>query len=163
MNKLSLLVAAGLAFAMPQTAIAGTTSATLAVTASVLESCTVAATPMLFGNVAPGSANIDTSSQLTLICTPNADYDILLNSGGNASAGQRRLANTGASAFIPYDLFMDSNRMQPWGNTVGTNTKAGAADATGNATYPVYGRIPSSAGAVTAGAYTDTVTVTVNF
>lgn len=163
MTKISLLVAAGLLCALPQTAFAGTTSTTMGVTATVLENCTVAATPMLFGNVSPGSADIDTSSQLTLLCTPNADYDILLNSGGNASSGQRRLAQTGGAEFIPYNLFMDSNRTQPWGNTVGTNTKAGVAGATGTAMYPVYGRIPASAGAVTAGAYTDTVTVTVNF
>ena len=163
MNKFTLLVAAGLAFALPQTANAGTTSATMAVAATVLQTCTVAATPMLFGNVAPGTGDIDTSSQLTLVCTPNATYDILLNNGGHASSGQRHLAATSGTELVPYNLFQDSNRTQPWGNTVGTNTKAGAAGTTGNASYPVYGRIPASAAAVTAGAYSDTVTVTVNF
>ena len=163
-QKLIVGVAAALiAAALPGVAFAGTTSATMAVAATVLEACTVTATPMSFGNVVPGSSNVDSSATLQLVCTPNADYDILLNNGSNASAGQRRLANAGSTEFIPYNVFLDSNYSQPWGNSVGVNTKAGVAGATGLASYPVYGRIPATATPVTAGAYTDTVTVTVNF
>ena len=163
MFKVALIVAACAIAAFPSAASAGTTSGTMAVSATVLESCTVVATPMLFGNVSPGSSNIDTSATLNLVCTPNADYDILLNGGANASSGQRRLVNVGASEYIPYNLYMDSNRSQAWGNSVGTDTKAGVASALGTASYQVYGRIPSTAAPVSAGAYTDTVTVTVNF
>lgn len=162
MFKKTLLIAICGIAAIPQAALAGITSGSMPVSALVLESCTVVATPMAFGTVVRGSV-VDTSATLVLTCTPNADYDILLNSGGHASSGQRRLANGAASEFIPYDLYMDSNHTQAWGNTVGTDTKAGVAGALGTATYPVYGRIPASATAVTAGAYTDTVTVTVNF
>lgn len=161
-HKLLILAVVALA-ASSQAAIAGTTSTTMAVSATALESCAVTATPMMFGNVSPGSANIDTSATLNLVCTPNADYDILMGSGGHGSTGQRRLANVGATEFIPYNLYLDSSRSQPWGSTVGTDTKAGVAAATGLASYPVYGRIPASASPVTASIYTDTVTVTVNF
>lgn len=163
MNKICLPICAALIATIPQAATAGTTSGTMAVTATVLEACTVVAAPMLFGNIAPGSGKVDTSAALTLACTPNADFDILLNGGTNVLAGQRRLANLGAGEFIPYDLYLDSNYSQPWGNTVGTNTKAGIASALGSASYQVYGRIPANAIPVSAGTYSDTVTVTVNF
>lgn len=155
---------ATLGFALSATpAMAGTSTGSMPVLATVLEACTITATPMLFGNVSPGSGNIDTSATVALVCTPNADFDILMGNGSNASSGQRRLANTGASEFISYGLFQDSAYTQSWGSTIGTNTLSGTAGALGVVSYPVYGRIPSSAAPVSAGAYSDTVTVTVNF
>lgn len=143
-------------------AFAGTANGSMIVSATVLESCTVVATPMVFGSLtAVGAGNVDSTASLALVCTPNADFDIALGDGANASGSQRRLKNALSAEYLNYDLYMDSNRAQPWGNTAGT-TKAGTAPL-GVANYTVYGRIPSGVSSVSAGAYADTVTVTVTF
>lgn len=167
MHQMTKFAAGAIALALSATSAQaannnGSTTGVMAVTAIVAESCTVVAGAMNFGTVSPGAA-ANSSATLNLVCTPNADYDILLNGGTNANAGQRRLANPGATEFIPYNLYIDSGLTQPWGNTVGTNTKAGTVGALGTATHQVYGQVPSTATPVTAGAYSDVVTVTVNF
>ena len=144
-------------------AFAGTANGSMAVSALVLESCTVVATPMLFGALTEvGAANVDSTATLTLTCTPNADFYIGMNDGTNAATGQRRLKHSANAEFLNYNLFIDSARSQPWGNTAGTNTKPGTAPL-GTSIHTVYGRIPAGVDGVSAGAYSDTVTVTVTF
>ena len=144
-------------------AFAGTATGSMAVSALVLESCTVVATPMLFGALTEvGSANVDSTATLTLTCTPNADFYIGMNDGTNASSGQRRLKHSANAEFLNYNLYIDAGRSQPWGNTAGTNTKPGTAPL-GTSIHTVYGQIPAGVAGVSAGAYADTVTVTVTF
>ena len=144
-------------------AMAGTANGTMVVSATVLESCTVVATPMLFGALTEvGSANVDSTATLTLTCTPNADFDIAMNDGANASSGQRRLKHSANAEFLNYNLYIDAGRSQPWGNTAGTNTKPGTAPL-GTSVHTVYGQIPAGVAGVSAGAYSDSVTVTVTF
>ena len=144
-------------------AMAGTANGTMLVSATVLESCTVVATPMLFGALTEvGAANVDSTATLTLACTPNADFYIGMNDGANASSGQRRLKHSANAEFLNYNLYIDSGRSQPWGNTAGTNTKPGTAPL-GTSIHTVYGQIPAGVAGVSAGAYADTVTVTVTF
>lgn len=144
-------------------ALAGTANGSMVVSAIVLENCTVVATPMVFTSITEvGAGNNDSTASLALVCTPNADFDIALNDGANASNGQRRLKNALTTEYLNYNLYMDSSRAQPWGNVQGTNTKAGTAPL-GVANYTVYGRIPAGVDNVSAGAYADVVTVTVTF
>jgi spore coat protein U-like protein len=156
--------ATGLAFAAVATpASAGVATATMPVSAVVLENCTVTATPMAFGSmVNVGAANVDSTSTIALVCTPNADFDVALSDGANASGGQRRLKHSVNAEYINYDVFLDAARSQHWGNTTGTDTKPGTAPL-GAATYTAYGRIPSGVTPVSAGAYSDSLTVTVTF
>lgn len=164
MNSFKLYLGTFLSIAVVASpAVAGSNSSTMVVSATVVENCTIAATPLAFGNVSPGSINFDSSATVALVCTPNADFDVLIGNGSNSSLGQRRLANLGSTEFIPYDLYMDAAHTQSWGNTVGTNTMAGVGGVSGIVNYTVYGRIPSTASPVGAGSYSDTVTVTVNF
>lgn len=144
-------------------AVAGESSGTMIVGSTVLEACTIVAGPMTFGDISLSGSAHTTTATLTLACTPNADFDILMNDGANADSGQRRMANLGKTEFIPYDIYLDDGHLQRWGNTIGTDTKSGAANALGVASYTAYGQIEGDAAAVTAGAYTDTVTVTVDF
>ena len=160
----SLIAGSALALCLvAQPAQAGTSDGTMVVSATVLESCLIVASPMTFGNITLTGSDIDSTSTLTLTCTPNADFDILMNDGVNADSGQRRLANVGASEFIPYDIYLNSARTDRWGNTIGTDTLAGTADGLGQASYTAYGRIGSGVAAVTDGAYSDAITVTVSF
>lgn len=154
-------VVAALAAAAP--AHAGTANGSIPVSALVLETCIVVATPMAFGSLTDvGAADVDTTSTITLTCTPNADYDIALNDGANADAGQRRMKNGTSAEFLNYDVYMDAARTDAWGNSAGVNTKAGTAPL-GVAIHTAYGRIPAGVDGVSAGLYSDTVTVTVTF
>ncbi len=165
MKKIYLIGAVGALAAVTAgaPAFAGTATGSMLVQATVLESCTVVATPMLFGALTDvGSANVNSTATLTLACTPNADFDIAMNDGTNASSGQRRLKHSANAEFLNYNLYIDAGRSQPWGNTAGTNTKPGTAPL-GTSVHTVYGQIPAGVAGVSAGAYADTVTVTVTF
>ena len=146
-------------------ALAATATNTMPVSVNVINSCTVAASPMSFGApTAIGGANIDSTSTITLQCTNGAAYDVALDLGLNATAGQRFMSNGAATPVkIPYNVYSDSARSANWGSTSGTNTVAGVAGASGAVSLTAYGRIPSTATSVGAGSYTDTVTVTVTF
>ena len=134
------------------------------VSVNVLNSCTVAATPMAFGSpTAIGGSNIDTTSTVTLQCTNGAAYDVALDLGLNAVTGQRYMENAAGTVSVPYDVYRDVGRTSGWGNTSGTDTVAGIAPVSGAVSLTAYGRIPASASSVVAGSYTDTVTVTVTF
>ena len=156
---------AAIAAVVATPALAATTTNTMPVSVNVINSCTVAATPMAFG--APttiGSANIDTTSTVSLVCTNGASYDVALDSGLNAVGTQRYMSNGATTPVkVPYGIFTDAARSASWGSTTGTNTVAGTAGTSGAVTLVAYGRIPSTATSVGAGAYLDTVTVTVTF
>lgn len=164
MRNKFLIAAATVAFAASATpATAGTANGTMVVSAIVLENCTVVATPMVFGALTDvGTANVDSTSTITLACTPNADFEIALNDGANASSGQRRLKHSTSAEYLNYDIFIDAARSQHWGNTSGTDTKPGTAPL-GTSVHTAYGRIPAGVSSVSAGNYGDSVTVTVTF
>lgn len=160
-NRKLIAAVAVLAVAVPQAASANT----IVVNALALQTCLVTATPMAFGSVSPGVAAVDSTSTLNLVCTPNAQFDVLLNNGQNAEGSQRQMKGglSGEDEFIPYNLYIDAARTNSWGNTVGTDTQEGSANALGVAQFTVYGQIPLTAKPVSAGAYTDLVTVSVAF
>lgn len=143
---------------------AGSANGSLAVNALVLESCTVIALPLAFGAIADvGGVDVDTTATLTLACTPNADYEIALDNGQNDNSGQRRMKSAAADEYLPYEIYKDETRLSRWGNTANTTTLPGKANALGVSVLTAYGRIASGTESVTAGLYSDTVTVTVNF
>lgn len=164
MRNLALAFAA-LGAVVSTPALAATATNTMPVSVNVINSCTVAATPMSFGApTAIGSANIDTTSTITLTCTNGAVYDVALDNGLNSASGQRYMSNGAATPVkVPYNVSSVSAGGANWGSTTGTNTVSGSAGTSGLVTLTAYGRIPSSATSVGAGSYTDTVTVTVTF
>ena len=166
MRKLALALAAlGAVASTP--VLAATATNTMPVSVNVINSCTVAASPMAFGApTAIGGANIDTTSSITLQCTNGASYDVALDNGLNATSGQRYMSNGAATPVkVPYNVYSDSSRSVAWGATSGAggNTVSGTAGTSGAVALTAYGRIPSTATSVGAGSYTDTVTVTVTF
>ena len=62
---------------------------------------------------------------------------------------------------IPYAIYSDAPLSTNWGNTIGTDTVSGTGSGILQV-FTVYGKIPAGATAP-AGAYTDTVTVTVTY
>lgn len=149
-------------FALP--AYGQDSSTSMPVSATVLENCTVLSTNMAFGPITEvGAGNVDATATISLTCTANAGYDVQLNDGENALAGQRRLTNNAGDHFLNYDIFQNAGYTDRWGDERGVDTVSGTADILGTETLTAYGRIPAGVAKVPAGLYTDTITVTVNF
>lgn len=157
MRKLTLGLAA-VAVTASAPAFAGQTSGSMEVTVNVVNSCSLTAAPIDFGtpDITVGATS---SSASTLRCTPNAVATVLLSDGFNLLGGSRRMDDVaGAVAgtqFINYAL----------NNAGGAAWAAAGETFTGNGNdnpLGIAGVIPAQA-AKPAGAYSDTVTITVNY
>lgn len=161
--KAALIAVTGLAFAAP--ALAQTDTTTFQVTATVADSCTVAATDLVFGAYDPNAGDLDGTSTITATCTAGTEYDIGLDTGNNgasASGTTRAMVDGGGTVYLEYELYQDAAHSAIWGNTPGTDT-VNNPDAAGGATeHTVYGRIPAGQ-FVSADSYTDTINVTITF
>lgn len=137
-----------------------TATAQFSVTATDVPGCGVAATDLDFG--AYTGIVINSTSIITLICSPSTKYDVGLNEGTASGATTTSRSMTGPrGALLGYKLFQDSSRSLNWGNTPGVDTVSGHGN--GNAkTFLVYGQLPGGQGAPS-GAYVDTITVTITF
>lgn len=165
MRKIAFGIAAAAAVAATP-ALAGTATNTLPVEVNVINSCTISATPMNFGSpTSIGTANIDRTSTVSLVCTNGAAYDVAMDPGLNASGTQRRMSDGGGTpVYVPYAIYRDTSYTAAAEWTSGTgNTVSGTAGASGLVSLTAYGRIPATAPSVVAGTYRDTVTVTVTF
>jgi spore coat protein U-like protein len=159
-----LAIAAG-ALAVAGSANAATATSTFQVTATVNSACQATATNLAFGAYTPGSGLINQTSTVSVRCTQGTTYSIGLNAGTFGTIAARQMG-FGAQR-LNYSLFRDAARTQNWGNTPPTDTVAGSGTgiAAAYTAYTVYGQILDSAAnqAVTPGAYTDTITVTVTY
>lgn len=131
------------------------------VSANVVSNCQIkTATDLAFGSV-PGfiTANVDQASVITLNCTNTTAWNVGLSNGSNASGNTRRMAD-GSGNYVTYELYRDTGRSLRWGNTINTDTLAGAGNGN-DQNVTVYGRVPVQT--ATPGNYSDTITVTVNY
>jgi spore coat protein U-like protein len=166
MNRLLRLAPLALAAALLVTAAparAQTATNTLTVSATVIGSCTIDPASLTFTNYDPSAgAPLDASGTITVNCTQGTDYWIGLDDGA-AFSGTRRMTN--GAEFLGYTLWRDAARTIAWDNAdpVGQHSTAntpGPGYAAYNAT--VFGRIANGQ-IVPVGAYSDSVTMTVNF
>lgn len=154
---------AAVAALLPAMASAATATASLPVTATVQRACQVSATPMNFGAYDPTAAgNVDSTASIAVLCTVGTPYTVGLGAGSatGASVSSRRMVN--GSDTLNYGLYQDAARANNWGNTAGSDTPAATTAGVTAATHTVYGRIAPGQN-VPAGAYADTVTVSVNY
>jgi len=153
---------AALVLFAPGPAIAGDDTDTFTVTANVLATCEITANDLDFGDYNPVAAtNLDASTTLSLTCTNGTPYQVSLDlgDGAGASAAQRYMVNGGDS--LGYTLYRNAGRTLVWGETLGADTLAGTG--TGSAAaIDIFGRVPMQQ-AAPAGAYSDTITVTVTW
>lgn len=155
----ALLIAAAFA-GCPAWAAQDTDS--MQVTATVIASCEVAAQDLPFGNYDPvAAAPLDVNTTVEVTCTNGADYDVGLDEGAGAGATVAARRMTAGVDTLAYALYRDAARTQVWGETIDTDTVAGTGDGAAQ-TITVYGRVFAQQSAP-AGAYADTVTVTVWF
>ena len=146
---------------------AGTDADTLAVTATVQNSCAITGGTLAFGvyDIASGAA-VDASPTVRVACTAGAVTTITLDQGANANAGSsdaaplRRLSD-GVTGFLSYTLYSDAGRATVWGNTGGTGKGYTAVNASAS-DQTIYGRLAANQ-EVPTGAYTDTVVATIMF
>jgi spore coat protein U-like protein len=167
---LAAIIATGLCAGSVQ-AQAGTATGSLGVTITITSGCTISTSATLaFGSVAGSTlATTDATANTTLsvTCTLSSPYAVGMGYGANALATQRRMAGAG-STYLNYALYQSTGTTQPW--TTATSSAActttGACvigTGTGTATsYTVYGDVPAGQ-AVAAGAFSDTVTMTVYY
>lgn len=162
--KLMLPLAVLLFILYQQAAEAATKTTTFQVTATVNEVCNVSATDLAFGVYDPASAATDNTSTITVTCTKGTNYSIGLDAGtaAGATVTTRQMEDAVSSDLINYSLYSDASRTVNWGNTANTDT-VDVASATGAAeNHTVYGRIPAGQ-FVSAGSYSDTITVTLTY
>ncbi len=125
--------------------------------------CSVDPTPVAYGVYSPFSvAPTDTAGTLRVTCsTATVGYTVLLSAGSAGSYSPRRLSGGGHT--LSYNLYTDPLRTTVWGDGGGgTASVTGAFALPGAIDHTVYGRVPAQQN-VGAGAYTDTITVTINF
>lgn len=105
----------------------------------------------------------DSAANLSYICTGGATVTMTL-SMGNAASYSPRLLMAGGGATLDYNLYLDAARTAIWGDGAGVTVMYGPvmpADDTIVA-VPIFARIPAGQD-VAIGAYSDTITVTINF
>ncbi|TMA59142.1 MAG: spore coat protein U domain-containing protein [Deltaproteobacteria bacterium] len=105
----------------------------------------------------------DSTGQVVYQCNGGAHNVTIDLSKGNAGSYSPRYMLNGSEQ-LNYNLYLDAARTQIWGDTTGGTSHYGPIDPP-NATpvtVTIYGRVPAGAD-VSAGAYSDTITVTINY
>lgn len=136
---------------------------------ALLESCTVTALPVVFGSYSPLSVSAtDSTGNINVTCTAvlsiAVGYTISLSAGVSGAYAPRQMA--AGAARLNYNLYTGSARSTIWGDGGSGTATVSDSYALGlllvSRDYPVYGRIPAQQN-VPAGAYADTITVTVTY
>ena len=143
-------------------ASAATSTGSFQVTLTIQGTCSLqTATVLAFGAQSAIASNLDATSSISVLCTNATPYTIGLNAGTGTGATVAQRVLTNGSATLNYSIYSDSARTQVWGVTPGTDAQAGTGTGA-TQTYTAYGRIPPASN-LTAGAYTDTISVTVTY
>jgi spore coat protein U-like protein len=163
----SLLSASLAMLGTAQLAAAATDTDNMAVTASVVDACTISAGALDFGvyDTLVHAAK-DGTATLSVQCTTGAAAKLVTLGEGLQpesalpAAPLRQMIRTGFANLLKYKLYSDAGRTTAWGDT-GFATAVWASS-----TIPqemtVYGTIDANQD-VPAGAYTDTVVATITF
>ena len=146
----------------PSLSLASTVTQSMAVSATVVASCTVATTAMSFGNY--NNALLTSTATVTATCSNTTPYNLGLNAGtaSGATVTTRGMFVSGTPAVVlNYGLYSNSSRTTNWGMTIGTDTVTGTGSGAAQP-FTVYGLIPAGQ-LVAPGSYTDTITVTITY
>ena len=142
-----------------------TSTGVLPISATVIDSCIVAATPIAFGSYnSTSGAPLDVSGTVTTLCSNGTNYGVSMNAGTGVGATltTRKMTAVIGATTLDYAIFTDAARTSPWGDGAG-----GTATVTGTGTglpqvANSYGRVFPVQTSST-GAYADIVTVTVTY
>lgn len=132
-------------------------------TAARAASCTLSSTSLSFGAYDVfATAPTDSTATLTYRCSGNADIAIGITRGRSTTYNPREMAK--GTERLSYNLYLDPARTTVWGDTTGGTQVYFDTRVPNNRNVmaTVYGRIPAGQD-VSAGDYTDTVLVVVEF
>lgn len=139
------------------------TSAGFTVNATVTNNCTIAASGITFPSTSSLLTQKTAQGSLTVQCTNNDAYRILLSSGVSGSVTARTLKGVSHGATIPYQLYTDAAYSTIWGDgTNGTSTNPGTGTGL-STTLSIYGRIQAQTSTPAPDTYQDTINVTIQF
>ena len=150
-----------------------TPAPTFLVKLTITKTCKVATAPSdmdLGSQVATATAvNLTGSTTFAVNCSKGTAFNIGMapsaaNSGDANGNGNMTGVIAGNTDKVPYALLQDTATGPAWGNTIGTNTKAGTGDgmAAGKAkSYTVFAKATNVD--FTPDAYKDTVTVNITY
>lgn len=127
-------------------------------------SCTVSVSSIAFGSY-DVFVPVPTDSTGTIVLTCNGgarDVAIALGRGQTGTFSGRKLTKAGDA--LSYNVFLDAARTTIWGDGSGATAMWIEANPPNNkdVSRTMFGRVPATQ-EVSAGSYTDTLTVTVNF
>jgi spore coat protein U-like protein len=147
---------------------AGSATKNLAVSANVIQSCSIATTAVTFVDYDPTATSPNDSGQgtVTIACTKGVAPTIGLGFGQNASGTQRSMLQVGAAAkLLQYGLYQEAARTTAWGDGTaggGTVLTLTAVPDNNPITKQIYGRIAALQN-VPNDTYNDLVLASVNF
>lgn len=152
------------ALVLPTAAIAGTASSSMSVTATVTATCTVSTTALAFGSVDTISGlNVDNTGSLSVTCTNGSPWTASAGVGAGVGASYANRKMTSGANLLNYNLYTTAARTVVWGNNTGGTAFLSGTGTGAVQSVTVYGRVNSGQTGVPAGAYTDTVAVTVTY
>lgn len=131
--------------------------------AGAATTCTVSVSGIVFGAYDRLSATpLDSMVTGTLTCTGAATISAILSKGLSGSYTTRQMGSNANR--LNYNLYVDAARTTVWGDGTSGTVPVTATLPTGGGVFSgtVYGRIPAGQN-VPAGAYSDTITVTVTY
>jgi spore coat protein U-like protein len=131
-------------------------------TATVVASCNVTAKDLAFGNYDPVSGTpLSGSTTVDVTCTNGTGYVVSMDAGlGSGATTSARKMTLGGNT-LTYSLYRNAGHTLVWGANSGVDTVAGTGSGALQSII-VYGQTPAAQTAP-AGAYSDTVTVTVTY
>lgn len=156
-----ILIIAAMACGIAGQASAATATANLSLSLNVPSTCTVATSAVNFGSYA--SAGVFGNGAVTVKCTDMTGYSVALNAGGHYDTAFRNM-DDGSNNHLQYLLYKDAALSAEWGDSA-TYTQGTVQTGIGLGTdqvLTVYGWVTPGA-TVPAGAYSDTVQVTVTY
>jgi len=126
--------------------------------------CEIATSPVVFGNYNVFlTAATDSLGSVVYTCNGGAHaIQILISAGASGAFASRKLFKAGE--WLGYNLYRDASRNVVWGDGVGGTSFYTSTDVPNRTevVVPVFGQVPAGQD-VTAGAYADSVSVTINF
>ncbi|KQN94315.1 hypothetical protein ASE95_05640 [Sphingomonas sp. Leaf231] len=114
--------------------------------------------PGVFGTADAELVGAAGTGAMSVLCSPGVSPKLTIGSGSHDAAGRRQLAYNGMS--VPYRLFTDASRTTEIG--IGQQIALPVATNTA-AVVPIYSRISGAGYVLPAGAYVDTVQVTLSW
>jgi spore coat protein U-like protein len=139
------------------------------INAVLAQTCTVSITAVDFGSYG-GTVGVAANGDVTVNCTFGIPYNITMDAGLHFGGGgvQARWVSDGAGNYIDYGLYKESAFNFLWGDSDFANTNpngSSLADTGSGADQPhtVYGWLSSPSPGTPAGAFSDTVNVTVHY